>query len=55
MPLAANGVFLKTADHTYEEEATYQLKYLIRSALISLDSKEEFYYGDGFNKQSSFK
>lgn len=37
MPLAANGVFLKTADPTYEEEATYQLKYLIRSALISLE------------------
>ena len=37
MPLAANGLFLKTADYTYEVEVTYQLKYIIRSALIALN------------------
>ena len=37
MPLAVNGVFLKNADYTYEVEATYQLKYLIRSSLIALE------------------
>lgn len=37
MPLAINGVFLKNADCTYEVEATYQLKYLISSALIALE------------------
>lgn len=37
MPLLCEGIYFRTEDNTYEVEATYQLKYYILSALVSID------------------
>lgn len=37
MPLLSRGVYSKSEDYSYELETTYQLKYYISSALISID------------------